>query len=116
MTMFWAALIGTLIFTLTPLQLPPLMESDKLEHLVAFFSLTVLWRLTWGAHPPVLVLLAIGTLGGAIEVVQEISFVGREGDLLDWAADIMGILAGLGVQLGKARTLPHSRSVGTGRL
>jgi hypothetical protein len=116
MTMFWAALIGTLIFTLTPLQLPTLLESDKVEHLVAFFSLTVLWRFTWGAHPTVLVLLALATLGGAIELVQEISFVGREGDPLDWAADIAGILAGLSVLSSMARTLTRSSSVETGGL
>jgi hypothetical protein len=74
---------------------------DKIFHAVAFACLTTpavlvlppryLWF--WVAH--------MMALGGGIEIVQARGDEGRSGDVLDFAADVVGI----GVALGMGRWL-----------
>lgn len=97
LTIFLALGVGAA--TLLPSALPlsaDLPGNDKLHHLVGFAVLalptaTLAPRLTWGVLP----LLAL--YGGLIEVVQP--WVGRERDLFDLSADLLGLLVGLGLGL-----------------
>jgi hypothetical protein len=76
---------------------PAIPFQDKIFHAVAFACLTgpgvlvlprrYLWF--WVAH--------MVALGGGIELVQARGDEGRSGDVLDFAADVVGILVALGV-------------------
>ena len=76
---------------------PAIPFQDKIFHAVAFACLTgpgvlVLPRRylgCWVAH--------MVALGGGIELVQARGDEGRSGDVLDFAADVVGIVAALGV-------------------
>jgi hypothetical protein len=76
---------------------PAIPFQDKIFHAVAFACLTgpgvlvlprrYLWF--WVAH--------MVALGGGIELVQARGDEGRSGDVFDFAADVVGIVAALGV-------------------
>ncbi len=76
---------------------PAIPFQDKIFHAVAFACLAgpgvlvlprrYLWF--WVAH--------MVALGGGIELVQARGDEGRSGDVLDFAADVVGILVALGV-------------------
>lgn len=76
---------------------PAIPFQDKIFHAVAFACLTgpgvlvlprrYLWF--WVAH--------MVALGGGIELVQARGDEGRSGDVLDFAADVVGIFVALGV-------------------
>jgi hypothetical protein len=88
LTAMIAILIGYL--TLTKIDVPPaLAGSDKWHHVIAFAALTFpisvlrpMWL--WLAAP------AFIAFGGAIEIIQP--YVGRDCDILDWRADIVGVI------------------------
>lgn len=76
---------------------PAIPFQDKIFHALAFACLTgpgvlvlprrYLWF--WVAH--------MVALGGGIELVQARGDEGRSGDVLDFAADVVGVLVALGV-------------------
>lgn len=74
--------------------LPEVSLSDKIEHAIAYFGLTLIGayafprRLTW---------LATGLLlvGVGIEILQTVMALGRQGDPVDALANTVGITAGL---------------------
>jgi hypothetical protein len=76
---------------------PAIPFQDKIFHAVAFACLTgpgvlvlprrYLWF--WVTH--------MVALGGGIELVQARGDEGRSGDVLDFAADVVGVLVALGV-------------------
>jgi hypothetical protein len=41
--------------------------------------------------------VALAALGGAIELVQPLPLFGRDGDVLDWLADLTGIAAAFAI-------------------
>lgn len=94
---FWAALIFTFTMAVIPMPELPASASDKLLHVLAFLTLTLL---AVAAYPR-LSLLRIGlwlfALGLLIELVQLIPALNREGDLLDLMVDALAIGVGLGV-------------------
>jgi len=103
---FWAAALIAAVAALLP-EPPPLPESftDKLQHMVAFFTLAVLGGL---AYPRLsaLRLVALLTLFGAlIEVAQLVPRFHRDTDLLDLLADIVAASAGVLVVLALRRLL-----------
>jgi VanZ family protein len=79
---------------------PPIMPWDKAEHFTAFFGLMLLsvvafpraslWRL--GA--------ILSVAGALVELIQATPLVNRDGDIKDWVADTIGILAVVGVMIG----------------
>jgi VanZ family protein len=98
------AIVYTLVlFTATHLPSVPTMSftwSDKVEHYCAYAILTFFVLLGWELSTGMLqakhyfaVWLA-GTLYAAIDEVTQIP-VGRTCDINDWAADMLGIVAGL---------------------
>ena len=69
-------------------------HSDKLNHASAFVVMAFLGTLGWPQRKTrVVVFLAL--VGGAIEVLQGTSLIARDLDILDWAADCLGISCGL---------------------
>ena len=71
---------------------------DKAQHGLMFAALTVAGLL---AYPQRLKAVCLGlcVYGGLIEVLQSTVTTTRHGDVVDWFADSVGIVVGLGVYL-----------------
>jgi len=81
-------------------------QSDKLIHFAAFAILAVLFWLFMAARAPSwLIGLALIAYAGLDEYTQQ--FVGRDTDLVDWLADVGGIVVVVGV-LEARRALKRS--------
>lgn len=96
----WLGLAAVLWGTLTPEppKLPelPIPEFDKLEHFMAFLVLTAWFTAAFpGGRRWLWIVAAFMVLGGLIEVVQGWSGF-RDAEWLDWAADCVGVAAGMG--------------------
>jgi VanZ family protein len=91
---FGGALIFALSMALIP-DPPPLIGalSDKLLHMLAFATLTVLWVAAYPRTLRIAIFVALAALGGLIELVQGTAIISREASLADWGADILAILA-----------------------
>jgi len=98
---FWLAVVVTLYLTLRPITVMTTV-SDKTQHLVTFGVLTAWAALAYPRARLVPLGLALSGLGGMIELLQPIT--GRSDDILDWLADSVGVLIGLGVALASRRT------------
>lgn len=72
----------------------PSAPSDKINHLIAFFELTVLARLGWPRARILPVVLAVASYGVGIEVLQS-QLDHREFSVADMVADAAGIALGL---------------------
>jgi len=78
---------------------------DKLIHFVAYAGLATLVTLSWSTvrtiHRRELLVAAIvlAVLGALDEWTQQLPGVNRNADLMDWVADILGILCGLALAL-----------------
>ena len=73
--------------------LPEVSLSDKIEHAIAYFGLTLIGAY---AFPPRLSWLATGLflVGVGIEILQSVTALGRQGDPADAVANSLGIAAG----------------------
>ena len=78
--------------------------SDKLLHMLAFATLTVLWVAAYPGTLRIAIFVALAALGGLIELVQGTAIISREASLADWGADILAILAVL-IGLALVRTV-----------
>jgi VanZ family protein len=100
-----------LIFGLSSIPQGPLSRSvfkvsDKLAHLAEYAGLglllTVAFRRTLrGAKRWVLtvVVVCVGALVGALDETYQLTVPGRDRDLLDWVADVAGVLLGNGASM-----------------
>ncbi|MBU0825118.1 MAG: teicoplanin resistance protein VanZ [Alphaproteobacteria bacterium] len=84
---FWAALIVTLYFALSPAP-PVLVANDKSQHILAFATLTALFCWAYPKAKWFWVLGSLALIGGAIEIAQGIPVLNRSSDLADWYADV----------------------------
>jgi VanZ family protein len=66
---------------------------DKLVHLLLFLALALAGRWAGIRARPLTVLLVV--YAAVSEVVQALSFLQRSGSVLDWVADVAGVLVGL---------------------
>jgi VanZ family protein len=95
---FWVALALALAAALNPH--PPHIPgepSDKVEHILAFLTLT---GLSLAAYPGARLLplaLALSGFGALIEFLQMIPALHRSSELLDWVADTGAVLAVLAI-------------------
>jgi VanZ family protein len=92
---------GMLYVSLAPLNMPAGLPTnfDKLEHAAAYVLLAVWFtglvpRSRYGR-----VALALALFGLAIELLQELTPFGRQGDPFDMAANLVGIGAGVAVAM-----------------
>jgi VanZ family protein len=99
----WAGrvLFVTTAMLITDLALQPgipapaeLFGKDKLEHMMAFFVLTVLTRLGWPKRAWLMASLLL-VYGICIELAQASTAVGRTASAADVVADLIGIGCGL---------------------
>lgn len=93
---FWACLIGAYVFAIMPgHDAPAVFVWDKLNHMLAFFVVTILCRLAYPRLPVPLIALLMAAFGGAIELSQAVPFIHRDAEWDDWFADCGATLAGL---------------------
>jgi hypothetical protein len=61
--------------------------NDKVQHIIAFATLSLLGNFAYPAMPLLQLLVRLSLFGAFIEVVQAIPALHRDSDVLDWAAD-----------------------------
>jgi hypothetical protein len=109
--LFWLLLGIILAISLMPAgDAPMVFAYDKLNHGLAFFTLSLMARLLWPRTNAVILFVLLMIFGGGIEVLQFSMGLGRDADWMDFAADIVAIL--LGISAGKLFwSLKSKRSV-----
>jgi VanZ family protein len=103
LVVYWLALILGTHVPQAPHVLLPKDVSDKLLHLTAYCGLALLICLNWSLRRPLnwrhgVIVLALLACFGALDEVTQIP-VGRDCDLADWYADVIGATAGVGLFL-----------------
>lgn len=92
----WAALIFAYVAAIVPqADAPQIASSDKVEHMIAFFTLAVLSRLAYPAVRARVPWLLLAAFGALIEFTQLIPALHRDGNLADWIADLFALTVGL---------------------
>ena len=93
--LFWpgVALIAWGELTPNPPELTGLLAWDKADHFIAYFGLASMATLVIGLRPRLVpAILSVVLLGGALEILQ--ALVGRDAELMDFAANTLGAGAG----------------------
>ena len=90
--LFWAALIFTFVCAVLPSQhVIHIFKWDKAEHFLAFYVLTGLAVAAFPRGNLFIIAAALSAFGALIELVQGLSFVGRDRDFQDWVTDTIAI-------------------------
>ncbi|MEQ1509594.1 MAG: hypothetical protein ABL909_04230 [Sphingopyxis sp.] len=104
--LFWFAVGATFYATLSPVPpMPPGAPSDKVQHFVAFATLTVLAIAAYPRAKWQVLLPSLIAFGALIECVQAIPALHRSPEWLDLAADSGAVIAVLLVMSGVKRVL-----------
>lgn len=91
--LFWAAAVFAFVMAVLPH--PPQIPghpNDKLQHITAFATLSLLGSFAYPSTPILILLVRLSLFGAFIEVVQAIPFLHRDSDILDWLADTAAII------------------------
>jgi hypothetical protein len=92
--LFWLALAFALFMAFSPH--PPRVPGnpvDKLQHMMAFGTLTILACAGWPAFDLQRIGERLSFVGALVEVVQSIPALHRDCDIMDWIADTAIIIA-----------------------
>jgi VanZ family protein len=93
---FWAAVLFAFVMAVLPA--PPGPEvPDKIEHMVAFFTLTVLGSMAYPRLAHIRLMMALIAFGGLIELAQLVPALHRDSEWSDWLADIAAVIVAIGV-------------------
>lgn len=89
--LFWAAMFFAVVMAVLPH--PPQVGhvSDKIQHIAAFVTLTVLAVAAYPRTEPLRIAERLILLGAVIEVVQSIPVLHRDCDVHDLLADCLAI-------------------------
>lgn len=94
--LFWTALIFAYVAAILPqAEAPRIASSDKVEHMIAFFTLAVLARLGYRSVATLRIALMLATFGAVIEFTQLIPMLHRDGEIADWLADVAALTVAL---------------------
>jgi VanZ family protein len=93
---FWAAVLFAFVMAVLPAPPGPQVP-DKVEHMVAFFTLTVLGNVAYPRLAHVRLMVALIAFGGLIELAQLGPALHRDSEWSDWLADIVAVIAAIGV-------------------
>lgn len=91
---FWAALVFAFVMAVLPQ--PPRVPGDppdKILHIIAFAVLAALASAAYRRTSKLALFAGLALLGAVIELVQTVPSLHRDGDVVDWMADI--VAAGL---------------------
>jgi len=89
---FWAAACFAFVMAIIPH--PPQVPgepNDKVQHIVAFATLSALGSFAYPRMTLVRLLIGLSLFGALIEVVQAIPALHRDSDVLDWLADTVAV-------------------------
>ncbi len=92
--LFFLAVVAVFVAAILPT--PDLGErpgGDKVLHILAFYGLTLLAVMAFPSAHLLKIATLLSVFGAVIEVVQGLSFIGRDRDIWDWVADNMAIAA-----------------------
>ncbi len=111
---FWLACLFAVVMALLPKppELPTDRLGDKVQHMIAFATLTGLAGLGFAREYRWRIAERLSFLGAMIEVAQSIPALHRDCQFADWVADTVVIL---GVTLVLACILPAGRKVSNTR-
>jgi len=94
--LFWAALVFAYVAAvMPPADAPIFSRSDKVEHMVAFLTLSLLAGLGWRRLGLLWIGVLLAAFGAFIEFSQMIPALHRDADISDWIADGVAIMVGL---------------------
>lgn len=101
LVIYWLTLV--LLTSLPAKALPTVKLSDKVEHFLAFFGLGLLLNLALyfeEKYPllnkyPALFTFIAGAIYAAFDELHQMFIPGRVCDIIDWTADIIGLLIGI---------------------
>lgn len=108
--LFFAALVFTLVMAWLPH--PPAVPgnpNDKVQHIAAFASLSVLGASAFPTFPLARLGERLSFLGAIIEVVQAMPVLHRDCDVRDWIADTLAVVVML-IIVGAMRRARARRS------
>ncbi|ODP38070.1 VanZ family protein [Sphingomonas turrisvirgatae] len=91
--LFWAALLFALVMSLLP-QPPvlPMQPTDKVQHMLAFGTLTLLLSIGWPRLAWWSTAIVMGIFGALIEAAQwALPTLNRVADVQDWYADMIAV-------------------------
>jgi VanZ family protein len=88
-----------LVLTLAPKGNAPSLAHDKLQHFASFLALGLL-GLGWVTWQSFVMIVALALLGGAVELLQALPMIGRDADVFDWVADLMGVFVAFTIVTG----------------
>ena len=110
--LFWLLLGIILAISIMPAgDAPIVFANDKLNHGLAFFTLSLMARLLWSRTHAAILFVLLMVFGGGIELLQLSMGLGRDADWMDFGADVVAIL--LGIWVGKLLWSVKSRRSAT---
>jgi len=93
---FWGALLFAYIEAIIPgKDAINLSAWDKMNHMIAFFTITFLARAAYPRIPIFRLFVMMAAFGAFIELSQALSFIGRDAEWDDWLADMIATLVAL---------------------
>lgn len=105
---FAVVLIGTFIAaTLPNAEAPDFGDGDKINHIVAFITLSLAAAWAWPRAAVWRIGLWMSAIGGLIELVQAIPFIARDAEWGDWFADTVAAVIALSIVALLRRLLPR---------
>ncbi|MEH6677189.1 hypothetical protein [Phenylobacterium sp.] len=104
---FLLCLAAILYLSLAPSEATPAADLgwDKARHALAYFVLTGLGLFAFG--PRLVLLGGVVLLGAGVEAAQAAMGLGRQGDLIDLAANLTGEGLALGIWLAASQLRPQ---------
>ena len=81
---FWAAVLFAFTMAELPQPMLELSSSDKVQHVMAFFTITALGCAAYRGLSRVKLMLGVVAFGGVIELVQMVPELHRDAEWSDW--------------------------------
>ena len=87
---------ATFAFVMAVLPQPPALPApDKMQHMLAFFTLALLGSAAYPRISPIGLAVFLCGFGALIEFAQMVPALNRDADFRDWTADVLAAVAGL---------------------
>lgn len=104
---FWISVAIIYAIAIMPYdEAPDLGAGDKINHIAAFLTLTLLGRGAWRRDPAWRLGLGLSLFGALIELTQAIPILNRDASIRDWAADSAAVIVMLAILHVLDRRLP----------
>ena len=93
---FWGAMLFAYVAALLPSEEAPSISGwDKMNHMIAFFVLTLLGRLAYPALRIRSLVVGLALFAVVIELSQAVPIIHRDADVMDVVADMAAVLLAL---------------------